>query len=135
MSIQSTNIFRNISKILLWGLLALGLYGALNISYSTMTGESPCPSVVGVYICYVVLTGYLLMVVAQFLKPYKALIFYLGWIIVFVIALLGTVFEISQGNVCPQSSSGLPLCYVSLLASAIIGILFWILLKQKHSFK
>jgi hypothetical protein len=135
MSIQSTNIFSNISKILLWGFLALGLYGALNVSYSTMTGESPCPSVAGVYICYVVLTGYLLMVVAQFLTPYKALVFYLGWIIVFAIALLGTVFEISQGNVCPQSSSGLPLCYVSLLASAIIGILFWMLMKQKHSFK
>ena len=122
----------NINKIILWGLLALGLYGALNVSYSTITNESPCPSVAGVYICYVVLVGYLMMVAAQFIKPYKIVVFYIGWIIVFAIALLGTGLEILQGNTCPQSSSGLPLCYVSLFVSAVIGILFWIMMRQKH---
>ncbi len=120
----------NINKILLWGLLAFGLYGALKVSYSTWTGDSPCPTVAGVYICYVVLTGYLMMVVTQFLTSFKAVIFYLGWIIVFGIALLGTSLEISQGNTCPKSSSGLPLCYVSLLFSAVIGISFWGLMRQ-----
>ena len=121
----------NAGKVLLWILLALGLYGALTISYSTITGESPCPSVAGVYICYVVLLGYALMIIAQFLTPYKRTVFYLGWFIVFAIALLGTALEISQGNVCPQSGSGLPLCYVSLMVSAVIGILFWVLLRLK----
>jgi hypothetical protein len=119
-----------INKAVLWGLLALGLIGALKVSYTTLTGVSPCPSVAGIYICYVVLTGYLMMVIAQVIRPYKAIVFYIGWAIVFGIALLGTGLEISQGNACPQSSSGLPLCYVSLFVSAVIGILFWVLLKQ-----
>ena len=123
-------MFLKINKVLLWGLLALGLYGALKVSYSTWTNDSPCPSVAGVYICYVVLTGYLMMVVTQFLTSFKVLIFYMGWIIVFGIALLGTTLEISQGNTCPQSSSGLPLCYVSLLFSAVIGVLFWGLMRK-----
>ena len=117
-------------KLLLWGLLALGLYGALKVSYTTLTGGTSCPSISGVYICYVVLAGYLMMVIAQLLKPYKKSVFYIGWCIVFGIALLGTVLEVSQGNTCPQNSSGLPLCYVSLLFSSIIGLLFWISTKR-----
>ena len=117
-------------KILLWGLLGLGLYGALNVSYTTLTGGTPCPSISGVYICYVVLAGYLMMIIAQLLKPYKRTVFYLGWFIVFGIALLGTILEVSQGNTCPVSSSGLPLCYVSLLFSSVIGFLFWVSSRQ-----
>lgn len=128
---MSIMIYRNITKVILWGLLALGLYGAINVSYSTVTGESPCPSVGGVYICYIVLTGYIMMVAALFITTYKTAIFYIGWFIVFAIALLGTFLEITQGNACPRSSSGLPLCYVSLVFSAVIGALFWVLLKLK----
>jgi len=120
----------NYKKVLLWGLLALGLYGALKVSYLTWRGDSPCPSVVGIYICYVVLTGYLMMVVTQFLTSFKAVVFYLGWIIVFGIALLGTTLELMQGNICPQNSSGLPLCYVSLFFIVVIGLLFWIQRKN-----
>lgn len=120
-----------VSKVFLWLLLALGLYGAVSVSYSTITNKSPCPSVAGIYICYVVLLGYFLMVIAQVLKPYKRTMFYVGWLIVFAIALFGTILEINQGNICPQSGSGLPLCYLSLLISAVIGLLFWISTQNK----
>ena len=122
---------QNALKIILIGLIFLGLYGAVKVSYTTFSGGKPCPSIAGFYICYLVLFGYCLMVIGHFLRPCKKTVFYIGWFIVFLIALLGTTFEITQGNTCPQSSSGWPLCYVSLLISMMIGLLFWFSMRIK----
>lgn len=118
---------RAITNSLLWGLLLIGLYGAFSVSWQTFTQTSPCPAVAGIRICYVVLTCYLLMALAQLIPVSKmqSILFYSGWIIVFGLALLGSALEVGNGNTCPKSSAGFPMCYASLTISAFIGLSFW----------
>ena len=115
----------SVSKILLWLLLATGLYGALSVSYTTITGTDPCPDVQGLPVCFVVAVGYIMMVASLFMlnKAWKKWIFLSGWLVVFLIAVTGTLLEIMNGNTCPQSADGLPLCYVSLTFSILILVL------------
>ena len=124
-------------RIVLLTLIAVGLYGALSVSYSTVTGSSPCPNVVGVPACFVVLAGYSLMLAAALLQPadkFKA-VFLLGWLPVFLLAATGTVFELSNGNTCPKSDSGLALCYVSLSFSVVVALLYFFYLKLMEKSK
>ena len=118
---------RGIANTLLWGLLLIGLYGAIGVSWQTFTQTSPCPAVAGVRVCYVVLSCYLLMALAQLIPASKmqSILFYSGWTMVFGLALLGSVLEIGNGNTCPKSSAGLPMCYASLIISALIALSFW----------
>ncbi|MEP1383867.1 MAG: hypothetical protein ABJK64_08715 [Paraglaciecola sp.] len=107
----------------------------------TFTKEAPCPNALGVPICYIVSLGYLVMFVSSLLLKYRLArkLFYVGWVSVFVIAIVGVVSEILIGNVCPINNSGIPLCYLSLAVSVIIVILYRLVIsriqKQKSLFK
>jgi hypothetical protein len=120
-------------RVLLLGLIAVGLYGALSVSYKTVTGTSPCPDVAGIPACFVVLAGYSFMLAASLLQPAKRykILFLVGWLPVFLLAATGTVFELFNGNTCPKSSAGLALCYVSLALSLIVALLYVFYLKLR----
>ena len=115
-----------IVRIALWLLLAIGLYGALSISYITASGSGkPCPDIGGIYICYIVLASFGGMVLAQIgtwrlRKP----VFFTGWAVTFFIAATGTVLELINGNTCPKSADNLPMCYVSFALCIGISTLF-----------
>ena len=116
-------VLHNASRIILWLLIIVGLWGALRVSYSTVTGTAPCPDVVDIPICYLVGIGYVSMLAAQFAPPGKMekSLFYPAWALVFIFAVTGTGFEVAIGNACPRSGSGVPLCYFSLaLCLAIV---------------
>ena len=116
---------------LLLGLIAVGLYGAFNVSYDTLTGVAPCPSVVGIPACFVVFIGYSLMLIAVVLQPavkFK-LLFLAGWLPVFLLAITGSVFELMNGNTCPKSESDIALCYLSLMFSIGVIVLYSVYLK------
>ena len=105
----------------------MGLYGAISISWQTITQTAPCPQVSGIYVCYVILICYSLMVLAQLMSrsTLQNVIFYSAWAIVFGVALFASVLELGNGQTCPKSSSGFAMCYASLLLSGFIGLLFW----------
>ncbi len=118
---------------LLWLLLAIGFLGAVKVSFDNMTG-SPCPHIMTIPICYLVLAGYTLMVMSVIIyhKGCRHYFFTTGWSVAAAIALIGTVAEVvAGGGVCPTSGGGslrgaansgsIPLCYVSL--ALLIGIL------------
>lgn len=115
---------------MLYLLVAGGLYGALWVSYKTITGIAPCPHVQGIPICFVVAAGYSTMLMGLFLShfPGKKVIakniFLTGWFLVFSIAATGTLFEFMIKGTCPVSSSGSPLCYLSLAITLVIIIVF-----------
>lgn len=124
-----------ISDVVLWALLALGFIGAAKVSYANLTG-SPCPYLAIIPICYVVLIAYGMMI-ASVLIPHNGCKHYLfcgGWGAAFVIALMGSIAEISAGGgVCPTtggggirgaSSGSIPLCFASLAMLVVILILF-----------
>lgn len=114
------------SRVILWFLIIVGSWGALLVSYTTITGTARCPDFVGIPICYLVGIGYISMLVAQAVSPgkLKNCLFYPGWVLVFLIAVLGTGFEISVDNICPRSSSGVPMCYFSFVMCIVIIIVY-----------
>ena len=101
-----------IPKILLWGLILTGLWGALSVSYSTIMNIDPCPGIFTLPACYLVSTGYLLMLASLIVSsvPLKNRLFYSGWVPTFLIAAAGVGAELIIGNVCPRNENGLPLC-------------------------
>ncbi len=111
-------------RVFALALIFLGLWGAASISYNTLTGIKPCPSVFVVPICYIVLAAYAAMFVSQ-LKGHNKRLFYLGWAPVFLIALVGVGFEVARGDVCPKGGSGVPACYLSLGLATIIFFAVW----------
>lgn len=117
---------RLVSRLILWLLIAAGLWGGLLVSYETATGETPCPDMLGLPICYLVSVGYLSMLTSQLVstKSFKAKLFYSGWFVVFVIAALGVGIEFFISNVCPKHSLGVPLCYVSFSLCIFIIIFY-----------
>lgn len=129
---QRLNVQRVI-KVILLALLSIGLYGALSVSYLTVTGIAPCPAVASIPACYVVTVGYFLMFIATLLnhKTIAKWFFILGWVPVVLLALVGSSLELAQGDICPKSSIGIPLCYVSLSFATVVAVLYWLLHKMK----
>ena len=121
------------SRAILWLLLIAGLWSALRVSYTTITGSEPCPDFLEIPICYLVGLGYTSMLAAQFVssRPLKTRLFYPAWALVFLIAVLGTGFELSLGDACPRSSSGVPLCYFSLAFCVAIFLLYLFTTKTR----
>jgi len=129
---------------LLWVLLAIGLFGVAKVSYENFTG-SPCPHVLSIPICYLVLIGYALMAISVIIwhGRFRQYSFAIGWAIAASIALIGSIAEFTTGGgVCPSSgggairggaaSGGIPLCYISL-AMLVLILLFFILGPYKRS--
>jgi len=101
----------------------------LVVSYKTITGTAPCPNILTIPVCYLVGVGYFLMLLAQtgLFYPLRNKIFYCGWGVVFGIACIGVGLELSIGDICPKSSAGMPLCYISFAFCLAIVILRLIL--------
>jgi len=107
----------------LWSAMLIGLYGALSISYRTITGVEVCPSFLSMRVCFLVALAYSLLMVAVFLngKRWAPIVFIISWLVVFGFALPGSIMEFIQGNTCPRTGAGIPLCYISLALSVIVG--------------
>lgn len=121
-------------KIILIGLLTIGLYGAASVSYTTITGSAPCPTVGFIPACFIVFIGYLLMLVAIVMVSRRRLrwLFFAAWMPVFLLAFIGSVFEIANGATCPKSNAGLALCYVSLGFAVVVAVLYVFLIRCRR---
>ena len=117
----------NTLRISLLALLSIGLYGALSVSYLTIMDIAACPSILNIPACYVVTAGYFLMLTATFLyqKNIAKTLFIIGWTPVLLLALIGSLLEVIYGDICPKSSIGIPLCYVSLSFAMLVALLYW----------
>ena len=125
-------MINNLLKAILFGFLAMGLYGATSVSYTTITSTAPCPAVGFIPACFIVFTGYLLMLAATIslnLRHQLHWLFLVGWTPVFLLAFVGSIFEISNGATCPKSSTGLALCHVSLSFAVVVATLYGFLVK------
>jgi hypothetical protein len=119
------------TRITLIILVLFGLWGAGRLSYDqSQTGEA-CP-ILGntVPACYVAFAGYVLIGLGVFLafalgSSAGRYAFWAGTAIAGGLAAFATVLELIKGDVCPVAFGSVPMCYLSLAMSVLIGGLFW----------
>jgi hypothetical protein len=109
------------------GLATLGAVGVAPIAYLQFSGTKSCPSVWLVPACYLVLAGYLLIAAASLIpKKIAHIIFGLGWIPLFGMALTGSSLELLGQNACPKTQGGIATCFISLALLMIIALAFYL---------
>lgn len=116
MTSDTPNWVRGITSLYLGLAIAIGLYGVVKISYTTLSGGEQCPSLMHVPACYIITLAYAVMLLAFFArnKSWSQWLFSTGLLIAFGFAAVGSATELTNGDACPTTASGLPLCYVSL---------------------
>ena len=131
-NIRLKKTVKGMVHVILVGLLSVGLYEAVSVSYLTVTGIAPCPTVVNVPACFIVTAGYFIMLITalfrhQLISKWNTKwLFIVGWAPVVLLALVGSALEFIQGDVCPKSDTGIPLCYISLSFAVSVAILYWL---------
>jgi hypothetical protein len=99
-----------------------GIAIALILFAAHISGTAECPNLFGVPACFVVATGYFLVLISAGCVRYtKRVLFLVGLVPVLALAALASTMELVQGSICPSAYGGLPLCYVSLGLSLLIG--------------
>jgi len=116
-------------RLTLIGLVVLGLWSGGRLSYSQYQSGEACPILGVVPACYIAFAGYLMMALALAVRTAKpemnlSWLFWSGLLAAGGLALLGSGLEVIKGDVCPKAFGWLPMCYVSLAFSILIGILY-----------
>jgi hypothetical protein len=116
-------------RLALISLVVLGLWSGGRLSYSHYQSGEACPILGIVPACYIAFVGYLMMALALAVKTAKpelhvSWLFWSGLLAAGGLALLGSGLEVIKGDVCPKAFGWLPMCYVSLALSVLIGILY-----------
>ncbi len=90
------------------------IYGSLMLSRRDYIKKNICPKVIGIPACYLVFVffvGALIVHSVRFQTPY----FYYGFMAVpFLLALSGTIVELTGKVICPRTEGGTPMCFLSL---------------------
>lgn len=119
-------------QIIILSISALGFWGATSLSIQEWGTAGSCPNI-GIPACYLVAIAYFL-ILASCINHNKKLyrqLFYAGVSVVMGLAIGGSIMQVTGMGNCPQTSSGFPMCYVSLMMSLSIAIAF--IIKNKQS--
>lgn len=118
------------NQILFFVLIAIllfAIYGSFNLSMVDYKKKNVCPKVFGIPACYLVFVFFVLALVAHvFNGVFADNLWYYAFIAVpFLLALTGTLTELSGKEICPRTPGGTPMCYISLgLCSTLLLIKF-----------
>lgn len=111
---------------------AFGTIAGLRLSLSHLQVGEICPVLGSVPACIIVFIGYLLVLIAAifYKTKWSPILFYIGWSPVFLLALFGVIFELTQGNICPPGPIGIPQCFISLALASIAWLLFFVIRRS-----
>ena len=114
-------------------LALLGLAGVLPVSVSEFEGSAFCPRLAGVPACYVVLASYfVLLASAAVARLWRAWGVVAALAIIVLLAAAGSALEITGHGTCPQTTSGIPKCYLSLALGLCIATPILFHLGRRH---
>jgi len=121
-------------RLAVFGLVGFGFYSSARLAWRQWATGEACPVVGSVPACYVAFAGYLAMAIGLLLAARwnfssATFVFYAGLGVAGGLALIGSALELIKGNVCPLAGS-IPMCYISLTMSILIGGLFWSLTRE-----
>lgn len=101
--------------------LLFAMNGSLQLSLQDWKKKDVCPKMLGIPVCYIVFTFFLGAAICHAFPSgltnsvYFALVSVPG-----LIALSGTVMELMGRIVCPRTSGGVPMCYISLAMCLVL---------------
>jgi hypothetical protein len=110
-------------------LAVIALVAVIPVSYTTLVTDKGCPYLWLIPACYLVTIGYALILLSLLVN--KKSLFVIGWLPVFLLALSGSIAELSGLNVCPKTDSGIPMCYFSWVFSVVIAAFYFLWSKSK----
>ena len=120
-----------IIRITLVVMVLFGLWGGGRLSYDQYRTGKACP-ILGEAIpaCYIAFAGYVLIALGVSLslavgRSTGRSAFWAGTAVAGGLAAFATVLELVKGDVCPVAFGNVPMCYISLAMSVLIGGLFW----------
>ncbi len=114
------------------GLSGFGFYQGVTLSVDQLATGNACPSLGPLPACYLVAVSYGLVSLAWVLRfiikpapvsPTSSMVgkvFYVGFLPIFILAVIGSVSEAFGFQVCPHTASGFPKCVISLIVGLII---------------
>jgi len=98
-----------------WAILAFAVWGAANLSHTDWVQKDVCPKVLGIPACYIVVSVFLIASVMHLANVKVANYLYFAVLMIpLYLALKGTITELSGTVICPRTSGGIPMCYLSL---------------------
>ena len=96
-------------------------YSAFNLSIRDWKKKNVCPKIAGIPACYIVFTCFLIALISHILNTNLTnKIYCIGIGIPALIALIGSITEISGKTICPKTNSGIPMCYISLAFCVVL---------------
>ena len=105
-------------NVFYWITLALVLYatyGSFNLSLNDWKKKNVCPKIATIPACYIVFVCFFIAGISHVLNTVLAIqVFFVFIGIPAIIALIGTITELSGTTICPKTKSGIPMCYISL---------------------
>lgn len=112
-------------RVVLIGVCVYVLSGIVPISLVHFRTGNGCPMIGPVPACYVVSAAYSAMALAGIIWwRVASWVFSLGAIPVILLAVVGTLTELSGIPTCPRSAGGMPLCYASLAVGLGLLVMF-----------
>ena len=102
-------------------------YSAINLSINDWKQKNICPKIMGIPACYIVASCFITALSCHIINTPTSTLFYFVFIgIPGVIALIGSITELSGKTVCPKTASGIPMCYISLAFCVALIVLKYI---------
>ena len=93
------------------------IYGSFMLSRKDYQQKNICPKVLGIPACYFVVIFFIATLITQVAgieTPYASYGYYGFMAVPFLLALSGSLTELSGKVICPRTSNGTPMCYLSL---------------------
>lgn len=90
------------------------IYGSFMLSRKDYRKKNVCPKIVGIPACYLVCIFFVGALIAHLLQPQMPYWYYGFLAVPFLLALAGTLTEMSGKVICPRTPGGTPMCFISL---------------------
>jgi hypothetical protein len=114
-----------VARLLIALVSGFALWNVVGLSLREWSSGGACPSLLGVPACYVVAIAYLFVLISSLTnqKPLYGRLFMAGAGIVVGLAVIGSFLQVAGIAECPKTSSGFPMCYLSLsIGLLLIGL-------------
>ena len=101
-------------------ILILVIYASFRLSMKDYQKKNVCPKVLGIQARYLVFLFFAGAFIVHTLELKPACLYYGFLAIPSLLAIAGTLTELSGKEICPRTTSGRPMCYISFIICTLL---------------